>query len=135
MRWIRGLLRNFADQGGTVLLSSHLLREVEATADRLVIIGEGRIAAQGTRAELLTGASTLVRAPDQAALEVALRTAGLAVRGTTDGGLLVDAEPDAVGRAALEGRVALSHLGPSESAGLEQLFFDLTAAGTPEAGS
>jgi len=133
MRWMRGLLRYFADQGGTVLLSSHLLREVEATADRLVIIGEGRIAAQGTRAELLTGASTLARAPDQAALEAALRAAGLAVRAATDGGLLVDAEPDAVGRAALEGGVALSHLGPSESAGLEQLFFDLTA-GTPEAG-
>ena len=135
MRWMRSLLRYFADRGGTVLLSSHLLREVEATADRLVIIGEGRIVAQGTRDELLAGASTLTRAPDQAALEAALRRAGLAVRAATDGGLLVDAEPEAVGRAALEGRVALSHLAPSESAGLEQLFFDLTSADTPEAGA
>src|SRR5688500_15112095 len=45
MRWMRSLLRNFADRGGTVLLSSHLLAEVEAVADQLVIIGGGRIAA------------------------------------------------------------------------------------------
>jgi ABC-2 type transport system ATP-binding protein len=54
MRWMRGLLRNFADRGGTVLLSSHLLAEVEAVADRMMIIGGGQIKAQGTHAELLT---------------------------------------------------------------------------------
>ena len=48
MRWMRDLLRDFADRGGTVLLSSHLLSEVEAIADRLVIIGGGRIVAQGS---------------------------------------------------------------------------------------
>ena len=53
MRWMRRLLRDFADRGGTVLLSSHLLAEVEAVADRMIIIGHGRIQAQGTRAELL----------------------------------------------------------------------------------
>src|SRR5438874_2274632 len=50
MRWMRGLLRGFADRGGTVLLSSHLLAEVEAVADRMMIIGGGRIQAQATRA-------------------------------------------------------------------------------------
>ena len=49
MRWMRSLLRDFADRGGTVLLSSHLLAEVEAVADQLVIIGGGRIAAAGSR--------------------------------------------------------------------------------------
>ncbi len=129
MRWIRELLRDFADRGGTVLLSSHLLREVEAVADQLVIIGGGRIVAQGSRAELLAGAGTLVAAPDEAALVAALEAAGLTVRATDGGGLLVDAQPEEVGRAALAGGVALSRLGPSESAGLEQLFFDLTAGG------
>ena len=132
MRWMRGLLRDFADRGGTVLLSSHLLGEVDAIADRLVIIGNGRIAAQGSRAELLAGAATLVRAADAAALQAALGAAGLAAQALEDGGFVVDAQPDAVGRAALEGAVALTHLGPSESAGLEQLFFDLTA-GAPDA--
>jgi ABC-2 type transport system ATP-binding protein len=127
MRWMRGLLRDFADRGGTVLLSSHLLREVEAIADQLVIIGNGRIAASGSRAELLAGAGPLVRAGDDVALRAALDSAGLAAKPLEDGGFVVDAEPEAVGVAALEGRVALTHLGPSESAGLEQLFFDLTA--------
>ncbi|RQX30071.1 ABC transporter, partial [Micromonospora chalcea] len=53
--WMRGLLRDFADRGGTVLLSSHLLREVEAVADRLVVIGGGRVVAQGGKDELLAG--------------------------------------------------------------------------------
>jgi ABC-2 type transport system ATP-binding protein len=129
MRWMRELLRDFADRGGTVLLSSHLLREVEAVADQLVIIGGGRIVARGSREELLAGAGTLVDAPDEAALVAALDAAGLAVRAADGGGFIVDAQPEEVGRAALAGAVALSRLGPSESAGLEQLFFDLTAGG------
>ena len=77
MRWMRGLLRDFADRGGTVLLSSHLLAEVEAVADRMMIIGGGRIQAQGTRAELLTESGTIVEAADLAALDAALHRAGL----------------------------------------------------------
>jgi ABC-2 type transport system ATP-binding protein len=126
MRWMRRLLRDFADRGGTVLLSSHLLYEVEAIADRLVIIGGGRIAAQGSRADLLAGAGTLAEASDEAALLAALDAAGLPARAHADGGFIVDGEAEDVGRAALAGDVALKRLGPSEGAGLEQLFFDLT---------
>ena len=50
---MRRLLRDFADQGGTVLLSSHLLHEVQQIADELVMIGHGRIVAIGTQDELL----------------------------------------------------------------------------------
>jgi len=131
MRWMRGLLRDFADRGGTVLLSSHLLHEVQAVADRIVIIGAGRIVAQGTRDELLADAGTLVSATDEAALAAALQAADLDAQLTADGGFVVDAEPEAVGRAALAGSVALTHLGPAEGAGLEQLFFDLTG-GAPD---
>jgi ABC-2 type transport system ATP-binding protein len=91
-------------------------------------VGCPAIVAQGTRAELLAGAGTLVRAGDDAALAAALAAAGLQVVPVSDGGFIVDAEPEAVGRAALAGGVALSHLAPSEHAGLEQLFFDLTSA-------
>ncbi|MGZ8632753.1 MAG: ABC transporter ATP-binding protein [Solirubrobacteraceae bacterium] len=131
MRWMRGLLREFADRGGTVLLSSHLLGEVQAVADRIVIIGAGRIVAQGSRDELLADAGTLVAAPDAAALAAALRDAALQPRATADGAFVVDADPEAVGRAALAGGVALTRLGPAEGAGLEQLFFDLTG-GAPD---
>ena len=55
IHWMRTLLREFADGGGAVLLSSHLLREIEVIADHLVVIGGGRILADGSRRELLAG--------------------------------------------------------------------------------
>ena len=116
---MRGLLRDFADRGGTVLLSSHLLGEVQVVADR--------IGAQGARDALLADAGTLVSAADHARLALALRSAGLDARPAPDGALVVNAVPESVGRAALEGGVALTHLGPAEGAGLEALFFELTA--------
>ncbi|MEV4754666.1 ATP-binding cassette domain-containing protein [Micromonospora sp. NPDC049559] len=125
--WMRGLLRDFADRGGTVLLSSHLLREVEAVADRLVVIGGGRIVAQGGRDELLSAAGTLVRARDPRALRAALDAAGLAATASTDGGLLVQAEAEAVGQAAATAGVVLVELRPAGSGGLEQMFLALTA--------
>jgi ABC-2 type transport system ATP-binding protein len=92
-----------------------------------VIIGSGRIVAEGSRDELLSHTGTQVRADDDAALGRALTAAGLAARAADDGGFLVDAEPRAVGAAAQQGGVALAHLAPAGDAGLEQLFFDLTS--------
>ena len=126
MRWMRELLRDFADRGGTVLLSSHLLHEIEALADRLVIINLGRIVAEGSLAELLAGSGTRVIATDEAGLRAALEAANLTARPSRDGGFIVDAEPEDVGRAALAGGVAVAQIGPSGASGLEQLFFDLT---------
>ncbi|MEU5562090.1 ABC transporter ATP-binding protein [Micromonospora musae] len=130
--WMRGLLRDFADRGGTVLLSSHLLREVEAVADRLVVIGGGRIVAQGEKTELLAGNGTLVRARDVEALRRALAAAGLTARDAPDG-LLVLTETEAVGQAAADAGVVLTELRPA-GGGLEQLFLTLTAESTKEAG-
>src|SRR5215218_4433149 len=76
IRWIRDLLRDFADGGGTVLLSSHLLREIEIIADDIVMIGGGRIVAQGAKADLVRSACTVARADDMAALRRALHAAG-----------------------------------------------------------
>jgi ABC-2 type transport system ATP-binding protein len=102
------------------------LHEVEALADRLVIIDLGRIVAEGSLAELLAGSGTLVIAPDEAGLRAALDAANLTARPSRDGGFIVDAEPEDVGRAALAGGVAVARIGPSGGSGLEQLFFDLT---------
>ena len=125
--WMRGLLRDFADRGGTVLLSSHLLREVEAVADKLVVIGAGRIVAQGDKAELLAASGTVVRALDMAALEAVLQRIGLTGTRTTDGGVVVQTEAETIGRAAADAGLVLLELRPAGSGGLEQMFLTLTA--------
>jgi ABC-2 type transport system ATP-binding protein len=124
--WMRGLLRDFADRGGTVLLSSHLLREIEAIADQLVMIGSGRIIAQGAKDELLAGTGVVARGLDPPALHQALAEAGLTATPGSDGALLVEAEAEAVGRVAAAAGLVLLELRPAEGAGLEHLFLSLT---------
>ncbi|QCX27000.1 ABC transporter ATP-binding protein [Nocardioides jishulii] len=132
IRWMRDLLRTFADDGGTVLLSSHLLHEIEVIADDLVLIGNGRVVAQGTKAELLAAAGTVVRGTDVEALDTALTAAGLMVTRTPDKALHTDASPDMVGRVALAAGVALTELRSADGAGLEEMFLELTAASQRE---
>jgi ABC-2 type transport system ATP-binding protein len=129
MRWMRRLLRDFADRGGTVLLSSHLLAEVEAVADRIIIIGDGRIRAQGTPAELLTARGTIVAADDLDGLDAALLRAGLAMHAADGDGWLVEAEPEVIARLAMANDIVLNRLAPADGAGLERLFFELTTSG------
>jgi ABC-2 type transport system ATP-binding protein len=128
IRWMRGLLQDFASRGGTVVLSSHLLGEVQATVDQLVVIGRGRIVASGPLDELLAGSGTLVRGLDPNGLDEALTAAGLPLEPLLDGGFRVDAGAEQVGRAAAAAGQVLLELRESDGAGLEELFFKLTAA-------
>ena len=64
IRWMRDLLRDYADQGGTVLLSSHLLREVEVIADDIVMIGHGRVVCEGAKTDLVRSLGTVARAEE-----------------------------------------------------------------------
>src|SRR4029079_9703180 len=98
--WMRDLLRGFANRGGTVLLSSHLLHEIEVIADDLVVIGNGRIVAEGTKAELAASARNSARARDNAALVAAMERAGLTVT-HADGSVHTEATPEQVGEVAL----------------------------------
>jgi ABC-2 type transport system ATP-binding protein len=125
--WMRELLRDFADRAGTVLLSSHLLREVEVIADQLIVIGDGKIVAQGSKAELLATSGTFVRARDPEVLYDGLVAAGIGATQSPDGTLVADAEPEAVGVIAAELGCALIELRPADGGGLEQLFLTLTA--------
>ncbi|RNM13705.1 ABC transporter ATP-binding protein [Nocardioides pocheonensis] len=126
IHWMRGLLRSYAERGGTVLLSSHLLHEVEMIADDMVLIGRGRIVAQGTKAELLQTQGTFVRAEHPQKLAAALAEAGITAAASGDG-LRTESEPVEVGRAAAAAGVVLAELRPAEGAGLEELFLQLTA--------
>ncbi|WP_181310459.1 ABC transporter ATP-binding protein [Nocardioides campestrisoli] len=127
IRWMRDLLRGFADDGGTVLLSSHLLHEIEVVADDLVVIGNGRIVAQGTKAELLDAAGTVVRARDEAALLAALAGAGQPAAGHPDGSVHTEASAETVGEIALAAGVPLTELRTADGHGLEEMFLRLTA--------
>jgi ABC-2 type transport system ATP-binding protein len=128
IRWMRDLLRGYADRGGTVLLSSHLLHEIEVIADDIVMIGNGRIVSQGTKADLLHAAGALVRATDVAGLRLALEESGIVATPSEDGSLRTDANPALVGKVALAAGVALTELRAAEGAGLEEMFLELTAA-------
>jgi ABC-2 type transport system ATP-binding protein len=127
IHWMRQMLRRFADDGGTVLLSSHLLHEVEQLADDFVLIGGGRIVASGAKTELLATTGSRVRSADDARLGEALREHGHEVTTTADGALSCDAAPDVVGQVALGARIALVELRAADSGGLEQMFLQLTA--------
>src|SRR5690606_4607772 len=118
IRWMRDLLRGFADRGGTVLLSSHLLHEIEVIADDLVVIGQGRIVAQGSKHELLAAAGTLARAELPTALHRALTDRDISASLTPDGAVRTDADPAAVGQIALDAGIALTELRPADGAGL-----------------
>jgi ABC-2 type transport system ATP-binding protein len=115
-----------------VLLSSHLLREVEAVADRLVVIAGGRVLVEGTRDELLAGTGTRVRAADPGLLRQALDRAGIEATSTSDGAFLTQAEAAAVGMAAAAVGVPLLELRPADEDGLERLFLSLTGANGSE---
>ena len=127
IRWMRDLLRRFADDGGTVLLSSHLLHEIEVIADDIVVIGDGRIVAQGSKEELLASAGTLVRAADGAALASALQSAGITAAPTAGGAVLAEADLTTVGLAAFAAGIALLELRAADGARLEEMFLSLTA--------
>ncbi|HET6697845.1 MAG TPA: ATP-binding cassette domain-containing protein [Nocardioidaceae bacterium] len=126
IHWMRGLLKEYADRGGTVLLSSHLLHEVERIADELILIGRGRVVAQGSKEELLEARGAFVRATEREALLDALQREG--VHAVPSGaGFQSDADAEQVGKIAAAAGIALVELRPADGAGLEDLFLQLTA--------
>ncbi|HEY6782284.1 MAG TPA: ABC transporter ATP-binding protein [Candidatus Dormibacteraeota bacterium] len=127
--WLRGLLRHFADvDGRTVLISSHVLSEVEQTVDRVVIIARGRLIYEGKLADLEgASAGVVVRTPTPESLSMALAPLHAKVTPRADGSLaIVGATPEAVGRLAWEAHVELHELRAGSSS-LEETFLRLTA--------
>ncbi len=133
IRWIRDLMRSLAAEGRTVFLSSHLMSEMELTADHLVVIGRGRLLADAPMREFLeshAGARTLVRAPEAERLRELLEDAGAVVRPDARGGWLVEGrDAAAVGELARANGLALHELTPSLSS-LEEVYTAMAADAT-----
>jgi ABC-2 type transport system ATP-binding protein len=127
--WLRGFLRALAAEGRTVLVSSHVLTEVQQTVDDIVVITRGRLVRQGTLAELEAGpGAVLVRTPTPELLRDALSATGLgAVEPGTDGRLrVVGSTAEQVGHLAFERGVELHELA-AEAGDLERLFLEMTS--------
>lgn len=144
IQWLRGFLRHLAhEQGRTVLVSSHLLAEVEQTVDRVVIVGAGRLVREGTMEQLRSGAdgagTVLVRGPEMGRFAEVLSAGGTSVS-QEDGVLTVSGStPAEIGHRAFAAGIELHELRPRTS-GLEEIYFQLTSgqeqfaaqpAGTP----
>jgi ABC-2 type transport system ATP-binding protein len=130
IRWMRDLLKHLAGEGRTVLVSSHLLGEMQQLADDVVIVAAGRLVRQGPVEEVLGSMGTAqvrVRTPRPDQLTVALDALGATVVPQADGALLVSgADAAAVGHAAFTASVELHEL-TGERGDLEQVFLQLTA--------
>ena len=133
VRWLRELLRSLALEGRTVLLSSHLMSEMAITADRLIVIGRGRLIADTTVAELADRYSkgVIVRSPRAVELASALEQAGGIVTSGHDADLLQVTGIDAASVGVIAARLGIPLLELSaRSASLEDAYLALTAEAT-----
>ena len=128
--WIRNLMKALAAEGRTVFVSSHLMSEMENTADHLIVIGRGRLIADCSVAEFIAGNSVQtvrVRTPEPALLMAAVTAAGGSAATGADGVLLVQGlAPERIGDLAYDHRVRLHELATAQ-ASLEEAFMGLTA--------
>jgi ABC-2 type transport system ATP-binding protein len=134
IRWLRSLLRQLADEGRTVLISSHQLNEVQEVADRVVILNRGRLVRSGSIAELTAGSdSVLVRSPNVSALLTALPGRPVEVEQADANTVRIKGlSVDQVGHLAFTAGVELHELS-TQRFDLEDLFFALTSDAAPAA--
>jgi ABC-2 type transport system ATP-binding protein len=125
VRWLRDLLADLADEGRTVIVSSHLLSEMQLLADRVVVIGQGRLLADQSLAELIdSGSTTRVASADNARLASTLRPYATTVTAQADALEVTGLDPAEIGRLALAEGIALTEL--TRAGGLEDAFLTLT---------
>ncbi|MFE1794971.1 ABC transporter ATP-binding protein [Streptomyces sp. NPDC059517] len=130
VRWVRNLFRQLADEGRTVFVSSHLMGEMEQTAEELIVIGRGRLIAAESLRDFAARGTQLrvsVRTPDPETLTGLLAGAGAVIQAELDGAYTVTGLPaERIGELAFAHGVRLHELSP-HSASLEESFMELTA--------
>jgi ABC-2 type transport system ATP-binding protein len=129
IRWLRGSLRTFADQGGTVFVSSHLIAELAMFADDLVVVGGGRLlAAEPISTTLARGdRKVIVRTDDPAELATRLERAGFTVQAAGSTLSVLGATTDAVSRIAFDHQLRVIEISEA-SRSLEEILLDITGA-------
>ncbi|GAA2048054.1 hypothetical protein GCM10009839_61850 [Catenulispora yoronensis] len=129
IRWIREFMRTLAGEGRTVFVSSHLMSEMEHTADHLIVIGRGRLQADCTVKEFIdrnSEQSVSVRTPDPQSLHRLLTTSGARVEAQPDGAMTVRGLPPArIGDLAFDAGIRVHELAPHQ-ASLEEAFMEMT---------
>jgi len=130
IRWIRLLMRSLATEGRTVFVSSHLMSEMEHTADHLIVIGRGRLIADCPMAEFIAGAgeeAAVVKTPDAQRLAGVVSAAGGTLERDSGGELTVRGlSAERVADLALAHGIALHYLAPVQ-ASLEEAYMERTA--------
>lgn len=127
--WLRQFIKDYADAGNAVFVSSHLLSEMSQMADNVVVIGKGKLIADTSIKQIISGNShsgVFVRATNLAKLQTALKTKKFDFK-ATDGGLMVSGvKSDVVGKLAFDAKIPILELA-NQSASLEEAFLELTA--------
>lgn len=127
--WLRDFLKNYADQGNAVFVSSHLLSEMALMADNIVVIGKGKLIASTSMAELVSGngqSGVFVRASNNKSLESMLQKSGLVAKAEKKGLIVSGASTDQIGKVAFGAGLTIFELS-AHNASLEEAFLELTA--------
>lgn len=127
--WLRKFIRDYASAGNGVFVSSHLLSEMSQMADNVVVIGKGRLIADTSIAELVSGNghnTVFVRTPKLGTLERLLKTAGASLKRENQGLLVQGLTTDDIGNIAFGASLPVLELG-NHKASLEEVFLEITA--------
>lgn len=128
--WLREFIKNYADKGNAVLISSHLLSEMSLMADNIVVIGRGKLIADTSMKELLSGDTervVFVRVNKTAALTAALKAKKIAFKTRDNGVEITKQTTDTIGKIAFDAKVTVLELASTQPS-LEDVFLQLTAS-------
>lgn len=127
--WLREFIKDYADKGNAVFISSHLLSEMSLMADNVVVIGKGKLIAETSISKLIAGSGhsgVFVRTNNKTAFEKALKAKKISFEQIDNGLIIPGAKTDSIGKLAYQNKIELLELA-NQKASLEEAFLELTA--------